>query len=125
MPQFEQVSVFGSLIFWSVISFGILFFVLKKFAFPPILEALEMREKKIRDDIVSDMPSAVDILKVQLAKAMQIEDHETIERLALALAEFEQPKLQRIDQTNLSLDASELSEEELQKKIAELSAESD
>ena len=51
MPQFEQVSVFGSLIFWSVLSFGILFFVLKKFAFPPILEALEMREKKIRGDI--------------------------------------------------------------------------
>ena len=51
MPQFEQVSVFGSLIFWSVLSFGLLFFVLKKFAFPPILEALEMREKKIRADI--------------------------------------------------------------------------
>ena len=51
MPQFEQVSVFGSLIFWSVLSFGLLFFVLRKFAFPPILEALEMREKKIRGDI--------------------------------------------------------------------------
>jgi len=51
MPQFEQVSVFGSLIFWSLISFGLLFFILKKFAFPPILEALEMREKKIRKDI--------------------------------------------------------------------------
>ena len=51
MPQFEQVSVFGSLIFWSVISFAILFFLLKKFAFPPILEALEDREKKIRSDI--------------------------------------------------------------------------
>jgi F-type H+-transporting ATPase subunit b len=51
MPQFEQVSVFGSLIFWSVLSFGLLFFILKKFAFPPILEALEMREKKIRSDI--------------------------------------------------------------------------
>ncbi|MBT5028145.1 MAG: F0F1 ATP synthase subunit B [Nitrospinaceae bacterium] len=50
MPQFEQVSVFGSLIFWSLISFGLLFFILKKFAFPPILEALELREKKIRDD---------------------------------------------------------------------------
>ncbi|MBC8287393.1 MAG: F0F1 ATP synthase subunit B [Nitrospinae bacterium] len=51
MPQFEQVSVFGSLIFWSLLSFGLLFFILKKFAFPPILEALEMREKKIRNDI--------------------------------------------------------------------------
>ena len=51
MPQFEQVSVFGSLIFWSLLSFAILFFLLKKFAFPSILEALEEREKKIRKDI--------------------------------------------------------------------------
>ena len=77
--------------------------------------------KKIRDEVITEMPSAVEILKVQLVKAMQVEDQETIERLAIALAEYEQPKLQRIDQTNLSLDTSELSEEELQKKIAELS----
>ena len=78
--------------------------------------------KKIRDEVITEMPSAVEILKIQLAKAIQVEDQETIERLAIALAEYEQPKLQRIDQTNLSLDASELSEEELQKKIVELSA---
>ena len=77
--------------------------------------------KKIKEEVISEMPSAVDILKVQLVKAMQVEDQETIERLAIALAEYEQPKLQRIDQTNLALDTSELSEEELQKKIAELS----
>jgi F-type H+-transporting ATPase subunit b len=51
MPQFEQVSVFSSLIFWSVISFGLLFFLLKKFAFPPILDALEMRQEKIKADL--------------------------------------------------------------------------
>lgn len=76
--------------------------------------------KKIRDDIITEMPSAVDILKVQLVKAMQVEDQETIERLAIALAEYEQPKLQRIDQTMKNLDASELSEEELARKIKEL-----
>jgi hypothetical protein len=76
--------------------------------------------KKIRDDIIAEMPSAVDILKVQLVKAMQVEDQETIERLAIALAEYEQPKLQRIDQTTKNLDASELSEEELARKIKEL-----
>jgi len=76
--------------------------------------------KKIRDDIITEMPSAVDILKVQLVKAMQVEDQETIERLAIALAEYEQPKLQRIDQTTKNLDASELSEEELAQKIKEL-----
>lgn len=77
--------------------------------------------KKIRDDIITEMPSAVDILKVQLVKAMQVNDQDTIERLAIALAEYEQPKLQRIDQTTLTVDAGELSEEELTRKIAELS----
>ena len=51
MPQFEQVEVFHSLIFWSLISFAILFFLLKRFAFPPILEVLEERENKIRSEI--------------------------------------------------------------------------
>jgi len=51
MPQFEQFEVFSSLIFWSILSFGLLFFVLKKYAFPPILETLDEREKKIRADI--------------------------------------------------------------------------
>jgi len=78
--------------------------------------------KKIRDDIITEMPSAVDILKVQLVKAMQVEDQDTIERLAIALAEYEQPKLQRIDQTTLAVNADELSEEELAAKIQELSS---
>lgn len=78
--------------------------------------------KKIRDDIINEMPSAVDILKVQLVKAMQVEDQDTIERLAIALAEYEQPKLQRIDQTTLAVNADELSEEELAAKIQELSS---
>jgi len=53
MPQFEQFEVFSSLIFWSLLSFGIFFFLLKKFVFPPILETLDEREKKIRGDIES------------------------------------------------------------------------
>ena len=52
---------------------------------------------------------------------MQIEDQDTIERLAIALAEYEQPKLQRVDQTTRNLDTSELSEDELDARIRELS----
>lgn len=40
-----------SLIFWEVISFGILLWVLYKFALPPIVQTLEAREKKIRESI--------------------------------------------------------------------------
>ncbi|MGH7231101.1 MAG: F0F1 ATP synthase subunit B [Nitrospiraceae bacterium] len=50
MPQFES-HFFSSLIFWEIISFGILLWVLYKYAFPPILELLETRERKIRDSL--------------------------------------------------------------------------
>lgn len=50
MPQFDT-HFFSSLIFWEVVSFGILLWVLYKFALPPIVEALETRERKIRDSI--------------------------------------------------------------------------
>lgn len=51
MPQLEQTSIFGSLIFWSWISFLVLLYLLKRFVYPPILEILETREKKISGDI--------------------------------------------------------------------------
>jgi len=50
MPQFDS-HFFTPLLFWSIISFGILWFVLSRYAFPPILEMLDLREKKIKDSL--------------------------------------------------------------------------
>jgi F-type H+-transporting ATPase subunit b len=50
MPQFDS-HYFSSLLFWELISFGILFFILYKYAFPPIMEMLETRERKIRESL--------------------------------------------------------------------------
>jgi F-type H+-transporting ATPase subunit b len=50
MPQFDS-NFFSSLIFWEILSFGILLWVLYKFALPPILETLETRERKIRESL--------------------------------------------------------------------------
>lgn len=50
MPQFES-HFFSTLIFWEVISFGVLLFLLYKYAFPGILSMLEEREKKIKDSL--------------------------------------------------------------------------
>lgn len=50
MPQFES-HFFSSLIFWEVVSFGVLLFLLYKFAFPGILSVLEERERKIKDSL--------------------------------------------------------------------------
>lgn len=50
MPQFES-HFFSSLIFWEIVSFGVLFFLLYKYAFPVILATLEERERKIKDSL--------------------------------------------------------------------------
>jgi F-type H+-transporting ATPase subunit b len=50
MPQFDT-HFLSPLLFWSIVSFGILLFLLKRFALPGILEMLEIREKKIKDSL--------------------------------------------------------------------------
>lgn len=94
MPQFEQVSVFGSLIFWSVISFAILFFMLKKFAFPPILEALENREKKIRGDIEESERLKQDVLKIKTELEEKLKEAHGKAETIVQLAQDEAKKLQ-------------------------------
>src|SRR5665647_1683503 len=41
------------LIVWTLIAFGIVFFILKKYAWKPILNSLKEREKNITDSILS------------------------------------------------------------------------
>ncbi|MBI5379318.1 MAG: F0F1 ATP synthase subunit B [Nitrospirae bacterium] len=50
MPQFDT-HFLTSLVFWSIVSFAILLFLLYKFALPPILQTLEARERRIREDL--------------------------------------------------------------------------
>jgi len=50
MPQFDT-HFMSPLIFWSLISFGILLCLLYKFVFPPIIGALDEREKTIKDSL--------------------------------------------------------------------------
>ncbi|HEV8243134.1 MAG TPA: F0F1 ATP synthase subunit B [Nitrospirales bacterium] len=52
MPQFDT-HFFSSLIFWEIVSFAVLLFILAKYAFPPILQILDERERKIRESIES------------------------------------------------------------------------
>lgn len=50
MPQFD-LQLLSPLVFWSIVSFGILLLVLYKYAFPPVLEILDERKKLIQQDI--------------------------------------------------------------------------
>ena len=94
MPQFEQIEVFHSLIFWSLVSFFILFFLLKRFAFPPILEVLEERENKIRSEIsdAEKLRQEAEEIKADLGKELK-SAHEKAQTI-IHMAGDESKKLQ-------------------------------
>jgi len=50
MPQFD-LHFLSPLIFWTIVSFGALLFLLYRYAFPVIFQALEEREKRIRGSL--------------------------------------------------------------------------
>jgi F-type H+-transporting ATPase subunit b len=50
MPQFD-FHFLSPLVFWSIVSFGLLLFLLYRYALPVIFRTLEEREKKIRESI--------------------------------------------------------------------------
>ncbi len=50
MPQFDT-TFFSSLLFWSIVSFGIMLFFVSKFALPSILDILDTRERRIKDSL--------------------------------------------------------------------------
>lgn len=84
---------------------------------------LTLAELKLtKEEVFKDNDiDALDVLKLAMTKAVQEEDMDEATRLATIIAEYQAPKLQRVDQTNLEIDTSELSEEELEKEIKRLS----
>jgi len=50
MPQFDT-QFLSPLLFWSIVSFGVLLFFLYKYGLPTIIEALDARERTIRDNL--------------------------------------------------------------------------
>jgi F-type H+-transporting ATPase subunit b len=69
-PKGGLLSPAGGLMFWTVLIFGVLYFVLSKFAFKPILAAVEDREQALRDAMdqaKSDRELAAQLLSEQKA----------------------------------------------------------
>lgn len=97
MPQFES-HFFSSLIFWEIVSFGILLWVLYKYAFPPILETLETRERKIRESL-----EQAERLRVEAERRMQ--EYEA--KLTLASRDAEAVLIQAKERAQRLLDENE------------------
>lgn len=81
---------------------------------------LTAAEMKVDIEELTQDVSAVGALKVLLVKYMQEGEYEEAAKIATTLAEFEQPKLARVDQTNTEISTEELSDEELNNKLKEL-----
>ena len=101
MPQFEQISIFSSLIFWSIISFGIFLFLMKKYAFPPIFEILEAREKKISGDLQSaeDIKAAAEKLKKDFEEQLKAAHDKAVTIVQLASEESRKNQEKALEET--------------------------
>ena len=77
--------------------------------------------KKWKTEVIEDAEvSAVDLMRIQMLKYMQEGDVDSAMDLAKTLAEFEQPKLARIDQTNTEVTAEDMTDEELEQRMRQI-----
>lgn len=86
---------------------------------------LTMNEwKKYKDEVLEEADmSSIDVLKILMMKALAADDFDTAADLAKSLAEFEKPKLARIDQTNTEVKTDDLTDEELEERLRNLGIE--
>jgi len=81
------------------------------------LQATVKAYKSLSKDVIDDMPSALDILNLQLVKALQGDDQDMVVELAKVIAEYQAPKLARRENTNVEVSADDLSDEEIHAKL--------
>jgi hypothetical protein len=76
--------------------------------------------KSLGKEVLDDLPPAIDILKLRMLGHMEAGELDEAAEIAKTLAEYEQPKLQRVDGTTGTFDANGMSDEELDAKLKEL-----
>ena len=78
--------------------------------------------KALREEMKDEVPAALDVLKIAMTKALAAEDMDEATRLATVLAEFEAPKLQRQDITQVT-QTSDMTDEQLQRALEDMDLE--
>lgn len=72
-PQQGLMSIQVNLMFWTIVIFGILFWILRRFAYPVILDLVEKREKALADAIESAKRDREEAAKLLADHKAQIE----------------------------------------------------
>ena len=82
---------------------------------------MSMQDWKDYQPVLEDNKmTAVDVLKVLMHKALMSDDYDTAADLAKSIAEFEQPKLARVEQKIEENTTSDMTDEELNAKLKSL-----
>jgi len=85
------------LVFWTIVNFLILVILLAKFAWKPVMKALDEREEKIKNDISSAQEARAEAQKIQQEMEAKLEDlsNQSIQKLkeAQSVAEAEKQKI--------------------------------
>ncbi len=91
------------LMIWTLVIFGLLFFVLRRYAFPPILGAVEARERALEEAIEGakrDRAAAAELLAKQQA-ALDASRQEAQQLLAQAHTAAERTRADALEQTRV------------------------
>ena len=90
------------LVFWTVINFLILVVLLAKFAWKPLIKALDEREKKIKDDISSAQLAREEAQKIKQEMEAKLEDisKQSFQKLKEAQDFANEEKQKIIDEAN-------------------------
>jgi F-type H+-transporting ATPase subunit b len=107
MPQFEQADTFVSQLFWLVITFGVLYLVLRYALLPRIADVLESRQDRIANDL-----EEAEKLKRESEDALQAYE------AALATARAHAQEMAAVAKAEATKDADRRSAE-LEAKLAE------
>ncbi len=102
LPQFDS-SVFGSQIFWTIVSFALLMYLLNRFVIPAITDILDSRASKIREDLESAEKSRkegeefLNSYKNQLASAREMANA-TMEEARQGAASYREEALAELNE---------------------------
>jgi len=87
-------------------------------------ERLKITAAELKMDVQELMEannvSALDVLRLSMVKAVANDDMDQAIDIAKAIAEFETPKLGRVEQTNIEVKTDDLTDEELDAKLKQL-----
>ena len=76
--------------------------------------------KGLQEELKNDNVSSIDLLKVMMMQKLEDGDHDTAIDIMKTLAEFERPKLARIESKVEEVKSDDLTEAELDARIASL-----